>query len=442
MIFQTKKIFKKISAKKLFFLFSFFIFSFKTFSQNRKVIPNLITKNVPPVLLSFKYKSGDAYRTLSKVHEDVYTDGVLHHHAEIVTRISAEVTSVKDDGSGNLNATFMSSENSTTARNGAHFEWGEEYKSAFTRNPRGIYTIDDSFFMPVVRDCPIFPNQKINVGDVWNAEGHEAHDLRRTFQIPKPFKVPFDAQYEYRGIQKNADGRIFHVIEVVYNLYFESPKLNLQNQYGNISALASELLQSPKITQGYSHQILYWDNTRGELDHYTEDFKIHIETFYGNTFDFIGSAEAEVTDFTRTNNDETVEKIKESVEHLGLENVSVKKGKKGLTISLDKIQFLADSAILQQSEKDKLYKIADILKNFNNDLLVTGHTALRGNKKDRLQLSNERAQAVADFLISLGVRDSYHVFTQGKGATEPIATNQTEEGRIKNRRVEITLMDE
>ena len=56
-------------------------------------------------------------------------------------------------------------------------------------------------------------------------------------------------------------------------------------------------------------------------------------------------------------------------------------------------------------------------------------------------MSEERAEAVAAYLVEMGIRDQYHVFTQGKGAREPVASNNTEEGRIKNRRVEITIMD-
>ena len=96
---------------------------------------------------------------------------------------------------------------------------------------------------------------------------------------------------------------------------------------------------------------------------------------------------------------------------------------------------------LREREK-KLDKLKDILSAYpNNDLLVTGHTALRGTAESRQELSEQRAEAVANYLVQIGVRDNYHIFTQGKGAEEPIATNQTEAGRKKNRRVEITIMD-
>ena len=73
--------------------------------------------------------------------------------------------------------------------------------------------------------------------------------------------------------------------------------------------------------------------------------------------------------------------------------------------------------------------------------MITGHCADRGTVSSQQELSENRADAVAEYLVQLGIRDQYHVFTQGKGAREPVASNATEEGRIKNRRVEITIMD-
>ena len=139
---------------------------------------------------------------------------------------------------------------------------------------------------------------------------------------------------------------------------------------------------------------------------------------------------------------ENVEDVTQKIADLGLEDVSVKQTEKGLTLSIENIQFKPDSDILLLSEKKKLDKLKDILSAYpNNDLLVTGHTALRGTAESRQELSEQRAEAVANYLVQIGVRDNYHIFTQGKGAEEPIATNQTEAGRKKNRRVEITIMD-
>ena len=141
------------------------------------------------------------------------------------------------------------------------------------------------------------------------------------------------------------------------------------------------------------------------------------------------------------NDDKTVRQFEKTIKKYRLDDISVKKGDKGLTISIENIQFEPDSDVLITSEKEKLEKIGKILKNYSNDLLITGHTAARGSFSGRKKLSEQRAESVANYLKELGIRDQYHIFTQGKGSDEPIASNDSEEGRSKNRRVEITLMD-
>ena len=287
--------------------------------------------------------------------------------------------------------------------------------------------------MPTVRDVPVFPDYPLSPGDCWQAEGHEAHDMRRTFNIQKPFKVPFTADYEYTGDVKSEDGRVLSEINIFYKLYFESPNPSSYNQnYGNL----------PHITKGYSNQTVFWDNERGCIDHYTEEFRIMIETFLGDQILFTGTAHAEITEFQRVQTKENLEKITDTLNELGLENVDVKESEKGLTISIENIQFLPDSSELMPAEKEKLKHIAEILKGFDNDLLVTGHCAKRGTEKNQQLISEERAASVARYLSELKVRDSKCIFTQGKGAKEPVASNGTEAGRARNRRVEITIMDQ
>ena len=73
--------------------------------------------------------------------------------------------------------------------------------------------------------------------------------------------------------------------------------------------------------------------------------------------------------------------------------------------------------------------------------MISGHCALAGTAQERQELSEERAAAVADYLGKLGVKDTNRIFTQGFGATKPVAPNNTPQGMAKNRRVEITILD-
>lgn len=382
-------------------------------------------------LFEFKYKEGDSYRVLSTVQEDVFFNGIFHHHAEIINRVSVQVTGLDQNGSGIHDAIFMTSESSTGARGGT-FSYGEDYKSVFTRDSTGKYDISDEYFMPVVRDVPIFPKEEIEPGRKWTAQGHEAHDLRRTFDLKTPYKIPFNAEYEFLGEVEDESGKIFYKFEVQYEMEYSVDLKKYDFSKGEV----------PAATQGYSRQTIYWDIDKGCIDHYREDFRIEILTSSNNVLRFEGTAHAEVTDFTRTADEKIVEAVKEKISDLGIDDVSVSAGEKGLTLSIENIQFLPDSDILTQSERAKLDKIAQILNAYpDNDLLVTGHTALRGTKQSRQELSEERAQAVANYLIQKKVRDKYHVFTKGMGGDAPIADNKTEAGRAKNRRVEITIMD-
>ncbi len=380
------------------------------------------------VKLEFKYKKGDIYRILSTVEEDVYVNRRKSHSSIIINRVSAEVTDVTEDGSGLHECIFMTTEDSTGTYSGASFHYGEDYKSIFKRSPLGIYTISDEYFMPTVRDVPVFPDCEVEPGEKWTAPGHEAHDLRQGFGIENPYKVPFNAEYTFEGKDEKSG---LYIIKARYSMYMENP-----------SPKESQLEDYPAITEGFSDETIYWDNEKGTIDHYIENFRIFIETVAGNLYEFTGTAKAEVTDFSRTNTKENIDSVQKKVDELGLENVTVRSGDKGLTIAIENIQFEPDSSELLESEKRKIEQIAKILEAWpENDILVTGHTALAGNKKMRQTLSEERANAVAEYLIGLNVRDRFHIFTQGFGADFPVANNSTESGKARNRRVEITIMD-
>jgi outer membrane protein OmpA-like peptidoglycan-associated protein len=162
----------------------------------------------------------------------------------------------------------------------------------------------------------------------------------------------------------------------------------------------------------------------------------------GTTLEFRGGAGAEVIEAAPMDRKRLADEIAGDIERLGIEDTSVRATEEGVAISLEDIEFRPDSAELVAAERTKLDRIAEILGRYpDRDILVGGHTALAGTEEGRRKLSQERAAAVADYLVSKGARVSERVVVRGYGATVPIADNAREEGRRRNRRVEITLLE-
>ena len=390
-------------------------------------------------IFRFNFKDGDTYRINSTVTEDVYLNGQFAHQAYITNRVTVEVSDVQPASNGKPSSalhtcTFMTSEQNSNRT----FSWGREYPSVFRRDDFGIYTIDEQYFMPVVRDVPIFPQHDVKKGESWRHSASEAHDLRDNFNIQKPFVVPVDVTYTYQGsVQRN--GKTYQLIEVNYDLYYDIPVKNLQSKRNGNMTLP---MLYPVRTMGYSKQRLYWDNNAGILPYYDEVFTIMMELNTGAVIEYRGSAKAEITALQRMDKEEIAGMLDKNIRDMGISNTTVEKTDEGITISLENIQFEADSAHLLPAEKEKIEKIGTLLSNYPDyELLISGHTALAGKAEDRQVLSEQRAAAVANYLIELGVREQHHVFTRGFGAEKPIAPNTTEANMARNRRVEITVLE-
>ncbi len=104
------------------------------------------------------------------------------------------------------------------------------------------------------------------------------------------------------------------------------------------------------------------------------------------------------------------------------------------------ITFAYDSANVQPQFRSTLDQVADVLRDYNQTYIdVYGHTDSTGSDAYNQTLSERRASAVATYLTSRGVQ-SARIGTRGFGETQPIASNETEEGRAENRRVEIKIV--
>jgi len=103
------------------------------------------------------------------------------------------------------------------------------------------------------------------------------------------------------------------------------------------------------------------------------------------------------------------------------------------------ILFPFNSTEILPDGKNNLQQLASSLDKYpNSDILIVGHTDSVGTDAYNLDLSQRRAQAASAYLQSLGV-PAARLQTAGKGKTEPIASNDTDEGRQRNRRVEIAI---
>lgn len=112
----------------------------------------------------------------------------------------------------------------------------------------------------------------------------------------------------------------------------------------------------------------------------------------------------------------------------------------GVTVRLKNIYFDFDKTTLKSESFVELDKVVDLLKtNPSVEIEISGHTDSKGSDDYNLNLSQGRSQSVVDYLISQGI-ESYRLSAQGYGETVPIDSNDTEEGRANNRRVEFTVL--
>lgn len=105
----------------------------------------------------------------------------------------------------------------------------------------------------------------------------------------------------------------------------------------------------------------------------------------------------------------------------------------------ENITFATGSAALSPAATTSLTSVAEVLAKYTDTTItITGHTDSTGSDAINNPLSENRARSVADFLYQRGVASS-RMRTQGFGSRQPVAANDTVEGRARNRRVEIVI---
>ena len=383
---------------------------------------------LPADVFRFAYSKGEKYRILSQVHESVYIDGQFSHDVDILNKIAVAITDTKEDAGYHV-VDFQTSERLYGSQN--TYEWTEHSTSEFWKDGRGAYTIDPSYFLPVIRDIPVFPEGDVPQGGAWSATGMESHDFRTNFGIQEPFQFPVTVNYTYEN-NVTRNGVPCAVFSIDYEISY------------SVTPAPGTTRMSPVKVTGYSHQRYWWNLAEKKPAAIEESFDFLFAMNTGDEVEFKGDSRSEVITSSALDRARVAGDIQKQLETQALPDVSVQQTDQGVTITLENVNFPPNSDQLLPAEQEKLRRIAEILKKYpDRNIAVAGFTARAPGytEKDYQTLSEKRANAAANFLLSTGAVTAEKLTARGMGASSPVGDNSSEAGMRKNRRVEITILE-
>jgi len=135
------------------------------------------------------------------------------------------------------------------------------------------------------------------------------------------------------------------------------------------------------------------------------------------------------------------DKVLKLFEDKGIQDTIVEVTDIGVKITFVNLHFQADSTELLEEELERIGEVGNVIREIRNaKLLIEGHAAHAGNLETLQQLSLDRADYIADYLVRNRAVRRNNVTTEGFGYSQPIASNDTEAGRQQNRRIVIYIL--
>ena len=111
-----------------------------------------------------------------------------------------------------------------------------------------------------------------------------------------------------------------------------------------------------------------------------------------------------------------------------------------VVLDANQLKFDFNSATIKEEYTPALKKLNDYIEAKNQNISIIGYTDSKGTREYNRELSLRRAESLEEKLIDLGLSPERIIETKGNGDANPVATNDTEEGRAANRRIEIQFM--
>jgi OmpA-OmpF porin, OOP family len=299
------------------------------------------------------------------------------------------------------------------------------FAAAWTVGADGVSAVDADSPYPLMLGFPVLPARELAVGDSWTAPG---------VRMVEPFRdgtftsVKILSSYRYVS-DKVIDGRSFRVITAKYALTYRKP----------VGPVTDERVLSISGTHTVSIQL---SADAGELSFMSDVMEETYQLADSKTVTFKGFILTWFNASAPLDKAKTAEEIAAELSKAGVADVGVEQKSQGVSITINAIHFVADQATVLPEEGTRLEAVAEALKQIpTRSFLVIGHTAAVGTPESQMELSVQRAKAIVDFLVSSGL-DPKRLLYEGKGGTEPVAPNDTEENMARNRRVEIIILED
>ncbi len=327
-----------------------------------------------------------------------------------------------EGSSGTYEGRFYIFEETTENTQTAH-RVEQTVTAAFAIRDNGQFVLEHDQGYPRLRSFPLFPATDLSIGDSWRDFGEVIVDPRRDGNTTA---VRFYCEYIYKGpIEYN--GEPGYSFSARYALRYSAG--DDPGGDSNLSRISGKHVVS--IFLGKSGAMFLRDQME-DLFTYRNGEKI---SYKGFTLTWYGS-------FKPLDRDLVEKELLKELQDSGVEDVTVEKREEGVSLTLQNIRFQPDKAVFLPGEEGRIAAVATALQKIpDRSILVVGHTADIGTYESQYILSIERAKAVVDILSAQGIPAKRFLF-EGRAGMEPVASNDTEEGRAQNRRVEIFILED
>jgi outer membrane protein OmpA-like peptidoglycan-associated protein len=335
----------------------------------------------------------------------------------------------------------------------------------FSIRADGTYEVPPDQPYPALRSFPVFPSRGLSPGDRWEAFGVRVVE---PFRDGKHTRVRIYAGYEYQGPVVR-DGRNLQLVSARYALRYKGgddplgdPRIRSISGSHSAKIYFDEGARRPVFVEtlvdeayaieggksvGFKGFILTWYDGIAAMDRglIAEDVKKALGPELARGVPSTGTGPAAAApEAPAAGRGDGAGAVAGSLsgEPGGTPGVKVSETDAGVKLEISDIRFVADQAVVLPEEKPRLEAVARALRKIpGRTFRVIGHTARAGTEAGQKALSVERARAVVDFLVASGLDAGRFVY-EGRGATEPVASNDTPQGMALNRRVEIIILED